>query len=308
MLSSLAVAALEGWATLLRVIGHVAKAFCSMLENAYDVYIGIPLRIEQAVRGARRARGLDARGRRRERARRGDRVVKRALLVLFARSPAWRCSDGVEYRQAVAVLVDVSGTYTDQQTEVARIVKREVLPELVPGDALLLVRIDSQSYEKENVETLVTLDARPSQGQRREAGAGQAHRRVRRERASRSEYTDIRGALMLAAEYLHEIAAGSRVILVFSDMNEDLPNGTTRELEPARVRRHRRRGRQREAPPGRQRRSAALPRAARELAGARARRTAPPAGARCWTRASSRCTWRSFANAPAATRSARAGS
>jgi hypothetical protein len=51
VLSSLAVAALEGTGYVLRMSGHVAKAFCSMLESAYDVYIGIPLRIEQAVRG-----------------------------------------------------------------------------------------------------------------------------------------------------------------------------------------------------------------------------------------------------------------
>ena len=51
VLSSLAVAALEAVGYVLRVFGHVAKAFCSMLESAYDVYIGIPLRIEQALRG-----------------------------------------------------------------------------------------------------------------------------------------------------------------------------------------------------------------------------------------------------------------
>lgn len=155
--------------------------------------------------------------------------MKRALLTLAALA-GLACSDGVEYRQAVAVLVDVSGTYTDQAAEVARILKREVLPTLVPGDALLLVRIDSQSYEKQNVETLVTLDARPSKANAEKLALAQ---RIDSFAAGvvRSEYTDIRGALMLAAEYLREIPAGSRVILVFSDMHEDLPNGTTRELE-----------------------------------------------------------------------------
>lgn len=155
--------------------------------------------------------------------------MKHLLLVLAALAGV-SCSEVSEYRQAVAVLVDVSGTYTDQHAEVARIVKREVLPALVPGDALLLVRIDSQSYEKENVETLVTLDARPSKANAEKLALAN---RIDGFAASavKSEYTDIRGALMLAAEYLHEIPAGSRVILVFSDMNEDLPNGTTRALE-----------------------------------------------------------------------------
>ena len=46
----------------------------------------------------------------------------------------------------------------------------------------------------------------------------------------RSEYTDIPGAMMLASEYLREIPSGSRVMLVFSDMREDLPKGATRRL------------------------------------------------------------------------------
>ena len=58
VLSSLAVGALEALGYLARVIGHVAKALFSMLQNAYDVYIGIPLRIEQAVRGRTGGTGL----------------------------------------------------------------------------------------------------------------------------------------------------------------------------------------------------------------------------------------------------------
>jgi hypothetical protein len=38
---------------------------------------------------------------------------------------------------------------------------------------------------------------------------------------------------MLGAEYLREIEAGSRVMLVFSDMREDLPVGTKRHLAEA---------------------------------------------------------------------------
>jgi hypothetical protein len=152
-----------------------------------------------------------------------------ALAGALALLGASACSDGSRHRQAVAVLVDVSGTYADQKHEVAKILKREVLPALVPGDTLLLVRIDSQSYEKENLEALVTLDPRPSKANAQKlAFAGQLDAFAAE--ADRSEYTDIPGAMMLAAEYLRELAAGSRVILVFSDMREDLPAGTTREL------------------------------------------------------------------------------
>jgi hypothetical protein len=149
-----------------------------------------------------------------------------ALLCLCA------CSDASSYRQAVAVLVDVSGTYADQKHEVAKILKREVLPALVPGDTLLLVRIDSQSYEKENLEALVTLDPRPSKANAQKLALA-AQLDAFAADAGRAEYTDIPGAMMLAAEYLRDLPAASRVILVFSDMREDLPAGTTRELAEA---------------------------------------------------------------------------
>jgi hypothetical protein len=154
--------------------------------------------------------------------------VKHALAILAAMSLVG-CTDASHYRQAVAVLVDVSGTYADQKADVARILKRGVLPALAPGDTLLLLRIDSQSYEKENLETLVTLDARPSQANAEKLALA-ARLDAFAAGDSRAEHTDIPGAMMLAAEYLREIPAKSRVMLLFSDMQEDLPQGTTREL------------------------------------------------------------------------------
>jgi hypothetical protein len=155
--------------------------------------------------------------------------MRRSAAILLALC-ALSCSDGTRYRQAVALLVDTSGTYTDQGAEVAKIVKREILPSLMPGDTLLLIRIDSQSYEKENLEALLTLDSRPSKANAEKlAFAGKLDAFA--SGTARAEYTDIPGAVMLASEYLRETAAGSRVILIFSDMQEDLPSGTTRQWE-----------------------------------------------------------------------------
>ena len=47
-----------------------------------------------------------------------------------------------------------------------------------------------------------------------------------------SRFTDIPGAMMLAAEYLQESNSKTRVMLVFSDMREELPEGSKRELRP----------------------------------------------------------------------------
>ena len=153
----------------------------------------------------------------------------RRLAVVLAAAALAACSDASHYSQAVAVLVDTSGTYADQDPEVARIVKREVLPELVPGDTLAVVRIDSESYEKADVIQLVTLDQRPSHAAAQKLALAKAIDEFAG-RGERSQYTDIPGAMMLAAEYLHETGAKSRVILLFSDMESDLPPGAKRRF------------------------------------------------------------------------------
>jgi len=157
--------------------------------------------------------------------------VRRAGLALVAALALTACAEGRRWDQAVCVLVDVSGTYADQKADVVRLLKRDVLPALVPGDSLLVIRIDGQSYEKGNVEALLTLDARPSQANAqklalaKQLDAFAANRSVAR-------HTDISGAMMLGAEYLKELGSGSRVMLIFSDLEEDLPGGVRRELGP----------------------------------------------------------------------------
>jgi hypothetical protein len=51
VVASLAGWLLQGFGQLANVFGHVARALTSMLQSLYEVYIGIPLRIERAVRG-----------------------------------------------------------------------------------------------------------------------------------------------------------------------------------------------------------------------------------------------------------------
>jgi hypothetical protein len=151
-----------------------------------------------------------------------------ALLLLAALLAS--CAGGRRYNQAICALIDVSGTYADEKAEVARILKRDVLPSLLPGDTLLVIRIDSGSYEKENVEALVTFDARPSEANAQKLAL--AHRLdAFAAQANASEYTDILGAMLLGSEYLREIEADSRVILVFSDLEQDLPDGARRRIE-----------------------------------------------------------------------------
>jgi hypothetical protein len=140
------------------------------------------------------------------------------------------CAGKNDYTQAICVLVDVSGTYAEERSEVATILKREVLPAMMPGDTLMLIRIDSQSYEKDNLVTLTTLDARPSQANAQKLALAKALDAF----AAGNEvagHTDIEGAMLLGTDYLGELASGSRVMLVFSDLEQDLPDGTRRAID-----------------------------------------------------------------------------
>lgn len=156
--------------------------------------------------------------------------VAAALLALAAATLLGGCDGGRRYDQAVCVLVDVSGTYADERQQVATILKRDVLPAMVPGDTLLLIRIDSESYEKDNVEALVTLDPRPSRANAQKLALARKLDAFAAN-ASASEYTDIQGAMMLGTDYLRELASGSRVMLVFSDLEQDLPRGARRRIQ-----------------------------------------------------------------------------
>ena len=152
-----------------------------------------------------------------------------AILLTTLVFVATGCDDANRYSQALCVLVDVSGTYADQRGEVVRIVKSEVLPNLEPGDTLLILLIDDQSYEKDNLEVMVTLDARPSRANAEKLSIAQRLDEMATRRVS-AQHTDIPGAMMLAGEYLRELESGSRVMLIFSDMEEDLAPGTERTL------------------------------------------------------------------------------
>ena len=152
------------------------------------------------------------------------------VLALVTAVALLGACDSRRYDQAIAVLIDVSGTYADQKISTVDVIKREILPNMVPGDTLLVIRIDSESYNRGNVEALLTLDRRPSRANAQKLALAEQLDRFAARKGS-SKHTDIPGALMLASEYLSEIQAGSSTILIFSDMQEDLPPGFRRELE-----------------------------------------------------------------------------
>ncbi|HSC47938.1 MAG TPA: VWA domain-containing protein [Gammaproteobacteria bacterium] len=154
----------------------------------------------------------------------------RRLLISFLAilSLAAGCTaSGGRHARAVYVLLDVSESY-NQKLDAANPVINYLLGTLVSGDSLFVGKIDSGSFTQDDVVGKITFDDRPS--------VANEQKRAFRARLDQffaarkpSTKTDVSGALLQAAESLDESGAGRRYILVFSDLDEDLPKGYVRK-------------------------------------------------------------------------------
>ena len=156
------------------------------------------------------------------------RIFKLTAILLATLLTA--CSDGQPQAQGrgVYMLLDTSGTYT-QELDKAQQIIAYLLTRMEPGDAFAVARIDTASFSEKDIVAKVSFDDRPS--------AANQQKRVFLDKvntfidsAKSSAYTDITGGLLQASEYLNEQDVGERVIIVFSDMKEDLPEGYVRDI------------------------------------------------------------------------------
>ncbi|HWJ00009.1 MAG TPA: VWA domain-containing protein [Burkholderiales bacterium] len=138
------------------------------------------------------------------------------------------CVDSRSHSHAVYMLVDTSGTYA-QEAGKAQVIINYLLGSLQPGDSLAVARVQSRSFSEKDIVAKATFDSRPSQEN--------AQKRAFRERiensfraVSGSRYTDITGGLIQGAEFLNETGAGSKTIIIFSDMQEELDKVTQRDF------------------------------------------------------------------------------
>lgn len=140
------------------------------------------------------------------------------------------CTENKAYETAVCTLADVSGTYAEEKSRVADIIKAGVLPAMDPGDSLFFITIDSNSFNEENLKYKTTLDYRPSRANKQKLGFADALDTFASD-STRSGYTDISGAMMLCSDYLKSTGAGTQLMFIFSDMAEDLEPGVTRRFQ-----------------------------------------------------------------------------
>ena len=128
----------------------------------------------------------------------------------------------------VFLLLDTSGTYADELTR-AETVINYLLGTLDPGDSFGVARIDGGSFSEKDILFRTTFDERPSvaNDQKRQLMEVAAHFADTVQNAS---HTDITGGVLQAVEWLNEVEPGRKTILIFSDMEEDLPDGYVRDF------------------------------------------------------------------------------
>lgn len=156
-------------------------------------------------------------------------IIKPALFALLTSVIVASCSDNKAYETSYCTLVDISGTYSSQKKSVVNIVKAGILPQMIPGDSLFFVKIDSNSYAEENLVTKLTLDYKPTQANSQKLAISKTLDKFGSGKA-KSRLTDISGAMMLCSDYLKKTQSGTQIMFVFSDMKEELPAGVKRKF------------------------------------------------------------------------------
>ena len=155
-------------------------------------------------------------------------MKKLTLFLLGMMLLAGGCSDTTSHSKAVYMLLDTSGTYTLELDKAAAIINY-LLGTLQPGDSLAVARIDTGSFSEKDIIQKITFDGRPSVSNQQKRDFKQNIDKFVKT-VKGAPYTDITGGLLQAAEYLYETGAGRKVVLVFSDMEEELAKGYVRDI------------------------------------------------------------------------------
>lgn len=150
------------------------------------------------------------------------------VLLVILISIASCSRNHVPNTRAVYMLMDTSGTYTKELKQAQRVINF-ILSNLNPGDTFAVARVDTGSFSEKDIIARVTFEDRPSM-------ANQQKRQFRDKidkfvkNVKGSAHTDITGGMLQAIEYLNEVGAGHNLILVFSDLKEDLKKGYIRDI------------------------------------------------------------------------------
>jgi len=155
--------------------------------------------------------------------------MKNGLLIILCVMLISCGSDSAPRNTGVFMLVDTSGTYTEELDKAEQII-RYTLSRLDATDSFAVARIDTGSFSEKDIVAKASFDDRPSAVNRQKRlFAQQVSEFV--DNADPAPYTDITGGLLQAVEFLNEKGTGNKTILIFSDLKEDLEAGYIRDIE-----------------------------------------------------------------------------
>lgn len=150
------------------------------------------------------------------------------LIALLGLLGLVACSKPQPNNRAVFMLLDTSGTYTNELNKAQAIINY-LLGTLDSGDSMAVARIDSGSFSEKDIVAKVTFDPKPSAThEQKRSFKRKVDDFIRGVRGS--SFTDITGGILQASEFLNETGAGEKYILVFSDLEEDLVKGHIRDF------------------------------------------------------------------------------
>lgn len=138
------------------------------------------------------------------------------------------CSDQGPNTRGVVLLLDTSGTYTQELSNAQKLVN-VLLVKMEPSDSFAVARIDTGSFSEKDIITKMTFNDRPSEANRQKRQFQETMDSFVKSVKS-SRFTDITGGVLQAAEYLNEKGAGRKTILIYSDLKEELPEGYVRDM------------------------------------------------------------------------------
>ena len=137
-------------------------------------------------------------------------------------------SDNGAYNRGIYLLVDTSGTYTQELNKAQQIINY-TLAKLNSGDTFVVASIDTASFSEKDIISRITFDDRPSKAnQQKRIFKEKIDQYVKQVKSS--QYTDITGGILQATEFLNERNSRDKTILIFSDLKEELKEGYIRDI------------------------------------------------------------------------------
>ncbi|HET7676166.1 MAG TPA: VWA domain-containing protein [Gammaproteobacteria bacterium] len=130
--------------------------------------------------------------------------------------------------RGIYMLLDTSGTYTKEIDKAQQIISY-LLTNLQPGDSMAVARIDTASFSEKDIIAQTTFADRPSEAERQKRAFVKKVRQFVNT-VHPSAYTDITGGVLQGIGWLDEIKPDQKIILIFSDMKEELPKGYVRNI------------------------------------------------------------------------------